>query len=113
MNDLTKRWVEALRSGEYKQAQGLLGRNFDDVDSHRPTTFCCLGVLCDLVDPNRWHTGGFKADDNLTINYKVPPKDVWKRIDQDIVMDTLIRLNDGGATFNAIADFIEDSCSNV
>ena len=34
------RWVEALRSGKYKQAKGTL-RNKEG--------FCCLGVLCDIV----------------------------------------------------------------
>lgn len=38
--DVKARWVAALRSGKYKQAQNQLtnGRG----------SFCCLGVLCDL-----------------------------------------------------------------
>ena len=43
--DMKKRWVEALRSGEYEQTRERLRGD----DRH-----CCLGVLCDLVDPNRW-----------------------------------------------------------
>lgn len=35
-----KKWLAALRSGEYKQGSGAL-RTADD-------RFCCLGVLCDL-----------------------------------------------------------------
>lgn len=38
-----KKWVKALRSGEYAQGTGVLctvGRVYD--------TFCCLGVLTDL-----------------------------------------------------------------
>lgn len=35
------KWVDALRSGEYKQASGVLR---DDNDA-----FCCLGVLCDVA----------------------------------------------------------------
>lgn len=40
--DVKKKWVKALRSGEYKQGQFQL----------RPSTenFCCLGVLCDLAE---------------------------------------------------------------
>ena len=34
-----KLWIKALRSGEYKQTQGLL---------RVKNSFCCLGVLCDL-----------------------------------------------------------------
>ena len=39
MNDNAKKWVKALRSGDYKQGHGRL--RTDD-------TFCCLGVACDL-----------------------------------------------------------------
>lgn len=35
-------WIEALRSGEYKQTEGQL----HDPDEN---SFCCLGVLCDLA----------------------------------------------------------------
>ena len=39
LNTHVKHWIEALRSGNYKQAQSALRR--DD-------TYCCLGVACDL-----------------------------------------------------------------
>jgi hypothetical protein len=38
--EIKQQWVDALRSGEYKQGYGML-----HPDSN---TFCCLGVLCDL-----------------------------------------------------------------
>lgn len=38
---IKKRWVQALRSGEYEQGQGGL----HSTDGK----FCCLGVLCDLA----------------------------------------------------------------
>ena len=41
MNANAKKWVQALRSGKYKQAHGTLGKE----DGSR----CCLGVLCDLA----------------------------------------------------------------
>lgn len=42
MNQEVKaKWLTALRSGDYKQAQGALKDN---------TGFCCLGVLCDVYD---------------------------------------------------------------
>ena len=37
--EIKRKWIEALRSGEYKQAQHQLR------DGDR---FCCLGVLCDI-----------------------------------------------------------------
>lgn len=38
-------WLNALRSGEYKQAQNRLRVN---------DSFCCLGVACDLYDKSSW-----------------------------------------------------------
>lgn len=40
------RWVEALRSGRYKQGRDQLRTEHDE--------FCCLGVLCDIVAPDEW-----------------------------------------------------------
>lgn len=39
--EIAERWVQALRSGEYKQGLSRL-RTKDD-------GYCCLGVLCDLA----------------------------------------------------------------
>ena len=39
--DIKKKWVDALRSGEYKQGKGQLRNSKGE--------FCCLGVLCDLA----------------------------------------------------------------
>lgn len=40
--NIKEKWVAALRSGEYKQANGVLRDEWGG--------FCCLGVLCDLAD---------------------------------------------------------------
>jgi hypothetical protein len=41
MNERIKKlWVEALRSGKYKQGRGKLRNESNE--------FCCLGVLCNL-----------------------------------------------------------------
>ena len=37
--EIATRWVEALRSGDYKQTTNALRRG---------DSFCCLGVLCNL-----------------------------------------------------------------
>src|SRR5690348_18296721 len=39
--EIKKKWVKALRSGEYKQGTSLLYNSANE-------TYCCLGVLCDL-----------------------------------------------------------------
>ncbi len=56
------KWVEALRSGEYKQGKGVLRGS----DMTKPT-YCCLGVLCDVY---KRHTGRgkWKTDQVLTSN---------------------------------------------
>lgn len=41
-----KRWVDALRSGEYEQTQGRLC----DEDGR----MCCLGVLIDVTQDGNW-----------------------------------------------------------
>lgn len=48
--ELRDKWCEALRSGKYLQGRGALRVvTAEGVDS-----YCCLGVLCDLVDPAGW-----------------------------------------------------------
>jgi hypothetical protein len=41
----TKKWIEALRSGEYEQTTGELRTWDPEKQGYR---FCCLGVLCEL-----------------------------------------------------------------
>ena len=52
--EVKKKWIAALRSGEYKQGR----------ESLRPTenTYCCLGVLCDLYKQTR-HKGKWLLND--------------------------------------------------
>lgn len=47
MNDIQQKWIDALRSGEYKQGVGAL-RSSDG------KFLCCLGVLCNIVAPDDW-----------------------------------------------------------
>ena len=57
MLELRKRWIEALISGKYIQGILVLRSNLDE--------YCCMGVLCDLVDPNGWKS-------NLNLEYDLP-----------------------------------------
>jgi hypothetical protein len=43
--DVKAKWVAALRSGNYKQIKAGLRKG---------DNFCCLGVLCDIVNPDGW-----------------------------------------------------------
>lgn len=42
---IKSRWIAALRSGDYQQTQNTI--RHDD-------GYCCLGVLCDVVDQDGW-----------------------------------------------------------
>lgn len=41
-----KKWVDALRSGKYKQARGALRENVGEGEY----TYCCLGVATDIYE---------------------------------------------------------------
>lgn len=49
------KWLEALFSGEFKQTRGRL-------KNERSGGMCCLGVLCNVVNPEGW--------DGTTFRYK-------------------------------------------
>lgn len=119
---LKREWLEALRSGKYKQGKLCL-RDQDNA-------FCCLGVLCDLVDPDKWFreedkdTGpiywnyGDKLD-NDPLSYALPPLEArlfWN--DKGDSQNTfpvaspegifdIDELNDKEYTFDQLADIIE------
>lgn len=102
MTDLMKRWIAALRSGEYKQGQFTL---FNPEEQ----AYCCLGVLCVEAGVKLTNDGG-TADMDTQKMYEVPtdtleavplsPRDVEKLVD----------MNDHykkPASFSEIADFLE------
>ena len=67
-----KMWVEALRSGEYKQGEHTLKNDKGE--------FCCLGVLCDLYAKekklkNPWREVPYRSSHSFStsINRGVPP----------------------------------------
>lgn len=93
--EFKKKWVEALRSGEYKQGQGALHRADED-------TYCCLGVACKISNVLLSYTSlrdklQFKEDlidrcTNLNDN----------RYD-------ISGINQGAKSFEYIADYIEEN----
>lgn len=102
--DTKEKWVAALRSGQYQQAQGML--RLDD-------KFCCLGVLCDVAGADNAAAGGrwtptgcytYQGEseeavlpDGLRFRLGLSP-------DDEIA---LFNMNDDGVSFEDIADFIE------
>ena len=104
-------WVDALRSGDYIQTTGRLCR--DDGSKHK--TFCCLGVLCDLVDPGGWRDGGAVVSWYDCINYPgqyFPNEfdgifsELWKRNDGHQDLERNFKYDPH--TFEEIASIIEE-----
>lgn len=96
-----QKWIDALRSGKYKQGRGIL----KTVDGE----FCCLGVLCDVYNNEGWVTtssfyeyNGFRFRSSLSY-------DISKLFDlTNSIEDVLIYMNDTEEkTFEQIADWIE------
>jgi hypothetical protein len=96
-----KLWVRALRGGKYKQGRHAL-RNSDN-------TTCCLGVLCDLVDPKGWDNKVTYSGKHLYLGESGwTPLSTRTKVSLYLrQMHTLARMNDKGATFDKIANYIE------
>jgi len=120
-------WVEALRSGKYRQGKGYLNNN---------GRYCCLGVLCELAlkagvlkekfrmmgRTYYYRTGEVSGKEGAAIlvpskvmewaglksaSGSVSGKSLVKR-DNNVKFYGLDALNDdGGAKFDEIADVIE------
>lgn len=118
-----EKWVDALRSGEYKQGRGQL-RNDDG-------TYCCLGVLADLTRREEAVGGTWSAAHNVSgyaymgrdgrvtrgvlppevrdaVGLKASNPEVGDPDSVDRLYGTLSDHNDTGSTFPEIADLIEE-----
>lgn len=114
--DIKRKWIEALRSGEYVQGGGAL-RDSDN-------RFCCLGVLCDLAfkeeivsfwrDDRGANYGRPDEPANRSTGFLPPSVQEWAGLDNDgtVLWNgepwNLSSLNDNDHTFAEIADLIEE-----
>ncbi len=120
MREVVKqKWVEALRSGKYKQGRSVL---------RSESGFCCLGVLCDIYHKTRkiqgtnWEGDGINGYEHLGetafpdpavvkwagMSCKNPelPVDMKGKKTSDET-NSLSSLNDAGVSFAKIATLIE------
>ena len=105
---IMKKWVKALRSGEYKQGRFKLcdGNNY----------FCCLGVLTNLyVEENGNAKKAWKHNGSLS-----PIVQKWSGVNTGtgnfslgVDSKSLANLNDTGVSFKDIADIIEDKYKSL
>lgn len=133
-----KQWVKALRNGEYEQGKNNLRSELSPgIDSPVEYQYCCLGVACDLsrlsdwtINENGdWHYDGYYSyigSDDVREYYglassvgsfyldALPPalyRAVKSFVREEDIGDntmTLVGLNDRGASFDLIADVIEE-----
>lgn len=129
-----KKWVKALRSGEYQQATRRL---YAEDRGDGQEGFCCLGVLCDLEYDGYWKVdevdqGLIWSDASCSYQPATAKKSFLvpanggrcklQKMDDSTLMpknfrrklgitpkqeDTLSNMNDRGEDFFAIANWIE------
>lgn len=101
---MKQKWCEELRSGRYIQGQRRLRT--------KENKFCCLGVLCDLVNPQGWKEDcsdncySFRFDREVTTGV-LPGVIINKYEIHKSDESKLISLNDDGKSFDQIANYIE------
>lgn len=101
-------WLEALRSGDYKQATGALNR--------MGVGQCCLGILCEvavaqgfplLVEAVEPYNGEQRVMYNQELGLLPPEVRAWAGVDS-CASGRLIEMNDDlKKNFSEIADWIE------
>ena len=109
--ELKTKWLEALRSGKYKQGRMALRTIQDE--------FCCLGVLCDIVAPDAWSKRLPNSDHYIHMNNGggIPSFNLYPEYAPDFApnkhgqgrLGVLVNMNDSGKTFAEIADYIEEN----
>ena len=100
-----KRWIKALRSGKYEQGKGALRR--PALRGNRAAEFCCLGVLCEVLELPRVYTG-YKNPETKRIHYVGLDPELLDKVGLTGKQQALLmHLNDAeGKTFQEIAAYI-------
>ena len=100
--ELKDQWIAALKSGKYIQGSSRL-RTY----TYSGDKFCCLGVLCDVIDSTGWNWHGDDPQYCYFDNKQYGVSHTW--LPENIQME-LIKMNDSvynKRSFNEIADWIE------
>jgi hypothetical protein len=100
--ELKQKWLDALRSGNYRQGQDCLKQEND----RGRVWYCCLGVLAEIAEPEmlRKERSSFVFYNHT--GYLRLPSGEWVLLTADTQRE-LGRMNDDGKSFAEIADWIE------
>ena len=95
-----KTWVDALRSGDYKQGQGQLCQSCDDGS----VSYCCLGVYKKVVDNS---TDKYLKSNKGNVGAKSAYNTLNDMFGPVFVTDLIGKNDSEGYAFKDIADYIE------
>lgn len=131
LNPVAQKWVEALRSGKYKQTKRVLTSTNA---KGKVVGHCCLGVLCTLAvqagvippaKPKKLETYGERARycHSYGRDVEVLPPKVRKWVGMktssgdwpvnSYTIDSLTAKNDNGASFKKIANMITENAAEL
>lgn len=113
--EVKQQWVDALRSGQYKQTYGALRK-----EEHGKVSYCALGVLTDIafksgaVEPvSGYDYTPYGMDWGYIAHDRLIPQPVadWADLGDFATVELeVMRANDNqGASFKKIAEWIEDN----
>jgi hypothetical protein len=98
-------WIDALTSGEFHKAQGILRND-------KYNTYCCLGVLCELhrriTNKGGWN-GAFYFDKCGHLPEQVQEWSGIESTNAEYKNSNLVMDNDSGKSFISIAQIIENN----
>lgn len=105
--EVKQRWLDALRSGKYKQGKRYL--RAASKQNHDSYAYCCLGVLCDLMNPKGWRGSLFTWSSPADQKIGYLPDSLGRELGLPHELQcSLAQMNDSDeADFNEIAEWIE------
>lgn len=103
--DFKKKWIKALRSGEFEQGGGMLHNTYNN-------TYCCIGVACRVIHPRKDFKGAGLLSMYDTKSFKIPTilkgDNITLSDEYNLVIDKLVEMNDEKKrSFNQIANWID------
>lgn len=97
---IKNKWIKALKSGEYRQARGKLKRG---------SRMCCLGVLCDIIDPKGWKKNTFYFKDTYNNGSLSDSVLSYSKLEEEEMNHCIIMNDEDKLSFEEIAKYIKEN----
>jgi hypothetical protein len=113
--EIADKWAAALRSGKYRQGVGQLRQVSYTDDNYNTFSYCCLGVLCDLHDSEKWRYIDYAGSRTTPPDSVLHWAGIQRRCAPDLdSIDLFVDLNDfQNKSFSDIAMHIELNAENL